>query len=37
MNFGKILIFATHGRLTIFDKRSKFQNDPINTLGDMTS
>ena len=37
MNFWKILIFATHGLKTIFNKCSKFQNDLINILGDMTS
>ena len=37
MNFWKILIFGTHGLMTIFSKCSKFQNDLINILGDMTS
>ena len=32
-----ILIFAAHGLQTIFNKCSKFQNDLINILGDMTS
>ena len=36
MNLWKILSFATHGLMTIFNKCSKFQNDPINILGDMT-
>ena len=36
-NFLKILIFGTHGLMTIFNKCSKFQNDLINILGDMTS
>ena len=35
--FLKILIFSTHGHMTIFNKCSKFQNDLINILGDMTS
>ena len=29
--------FASHGLMTIFNKCSKFPNDVINTLGDMTS
>ena len=36
MNFWKILIFSTHGLMTIFNKRSKFQTDLINILRDMT-
>ena len=36
-DFLKILIFAKHGLMTIFNKCSKFQNDLINILGDMTS
>ena len=35
--FFKILIFATHDLKTIFNQCSKFQNDLINILGDMTS
>ena len=35
--FQKILSFATHGLMTIFNKRSKFQNDLINIQGDMAS
>ena len=31
----KILIFATHDLMTIFNERSKFQNDLMNILGDM--
>ena len=37
MIFLKILIFATHGLMTIFNKWSKFQNDLISILRDMTS
>ena len=37
MKFWKILIFATHGLIAIFNKCSKFQNDLINILGDMAS
>ena len=37
MNFWKIAIFGTHGLKTILNKGSKFQNDLINILGDMTS
>ena len=33
--FLKILIFATHGLMTILNKCSKFQNDLINILGDI--
>ena len=33
----KFRFFAIRGRMTIFNKCSKFQNDLINTLGDMTS
>ena len=29
--------FCTHGLMTILNKCSKFQNDLINILGDMTS
>ena len=32
-----LLIIATHCLMTIFNKCSKFQNDLINILGDMTS
>ena len=32
-----ILIFATRGLMTIFNKCSKFQKDLINILGDMQS
>ena len=35
--FWKILILVTHGLMAIFDQCSKFQNDLINILGDMTS
>ena len=37
MKFGKILIFATHGLMTISNKWSTFENDLINILGDMAS
>ena len=37
INILKNQIFATHGLLTIFNKCSKFQNDPINSLGYVTS
>ena len=37
MNFWKILIFATHGLMTILNKCSKLQNDVINILGDIAS
>ena len=37
MNFWKILIFARHDLMTIFNQYSKFQNSVINILGDMTS
>ena len=33
----KILIFATQGLMTVLNKWSKFQNDPINILGDIPS
>ena len=36
-NFWKILIFATHDLMTLFNKCSKFQNDLINMQGDMAS
>ena len=36
-DFLKILIFGTHGPMTIFNKCSKFKNDLINILGDKTS
>ena len=35
--YKKILMFGIHVLMTIFNKRSKFQNDQINILGDMTS
>ena len=34
-NLKKILIFATHGLMTVLNEWSKFQNDLINILGDM--
>ena len=36
IKFWKILIFATHGLMTILNKCA-FQNDLVNILGDMTS
>ena len=35
--FSKNSDFLTHGPMTTFNKCSKFQNDLINILGDMTS
>ena len=35
--FLKILIFGTHGLMTIFNKCSEFQKDFIKSLADLTS
>ena len=37
MKFLNILIFATHSRMTIFNKFSKFQKDLIKIVNYMTS